>query len=150
MAQRAFADIGDQLTKSLIAGDFALYQSLMVLPLRISPRGTRPYVLETEAALRSDFDLYHANIRAHGVTDIFRQVLGFAQSASDQAQLRCLTHILVQAHRIVNPFETVFHLRLQGEDWRISEIESSEGHINWSLGQADISAEGSFKPRSQS
>lgn len=147
MPERAFAQIGDRLTTALLAGDFAIYRSLMLLPLVISPRGGLRYVLETEPALFEDFTLYHANIRAHSVTDIFRQPKGLLLPSPGRAELLCLTHIMVKAHRIVDPFETVFHLEDTAEGWRIREIESSEGHINWTLGRAAISPGGTFTPR---
>lgn len=147
MPAARFSDIGDRLTKALIDGDFALYRAVMDLPLRIAPRDDVPYVLETEAALREDFDLYHATIASHGVTDIFRQVLYVEDAAADRQRMVCLTHILARAHRLVDPFETRMTLVLRADGWRISEIESSEGHIKWTLGRAAISPGGQFEPK---
>ena len=59
----------------------------------------------------------------------------------------CLTHILARAHRLVDPFETRMTMVLRADGWRISEIESSEGHIKWTLGRAAISPGGQFEPK---
>lgn len=145
MPAQRFGDIGDQLTKALIDGDFALYRAVMDLPLRIAPRNDDAYVLETEADLRADFDLYHAMIVGQGVTDIFRQVLCVQNTAPERQRLVCMTHILARAHRLVDPFETTMTLVLREDGWRISEIESSEGHIRWTLGRAVIGPNGQFE-----
>ena len=141
MPIRAFDQIADALTAALIAGDFAAYRSLMQLPLKISSRAGQSYSLQTEDALRQDFDAYVAVIRAYGVTDIYRQIVSFDVSKADQMQLHCLTHIMADAQRLVAPFETHFHLHHSGDGWRISFIESSEDHIRWTLGQAPLAGE---------
>lgn len=150
MPGRAFGALGEQLTKSLLDGDFASYASIMALPLRIAPRGELAYVMQTEAELRTDFELYHANLVGRGVTDIFRQVLDITPMGSGQVRVHCRTHIMVRAQRIVEPFETVFLLNQAPDGWRISEVESSVGHIRFSLGRSDITA-GAFvaKPDSE-
>jgi hypothetical protein len=147
MPARRFSEIGDRLTKALIDGDFDLYRSVMDIPLRVAPRDDAAYVLETEAALSEDFDQYHAVIKSQGVTDIFRQVLYVQDIAADRQKMVCLTHILVHAHRLVDPFETSMTLVLRTDGWRISEIESSEGHIKWTLGRAFVGPGGTFDPK---
>lgn len=145
MIDAAFQEIGDRLTRALVGGDFALYRSIMALPLRIAPRLSGEYVLEDEAALRADFELYHQIIGLHGVTDIYREVLGDAALPDGRHQVTCRTHILVRANRLVEPFETRLYLRHDSDGWRITEIESSEGHINWTLGRAVILPGGQFE-----
>lgn len=145
MPEKQFQTIGDQLTKALISGDFAQYAALMELPMRITPRDGKAYALHDMAALRQDFDLYHAIIKTHGVTDIYRQILSFDRQADNKMLFTCITHILVRAHRIVEPFQTRMTLHQRADGWRISEIESSEGHINWTLGKGGISATGRFE-----
>ena len=144
MPERAFGVLGDTLTKALIAGDFPLYHSIMVLPLKITPRDATAYVLSDEAALRDDFDLYHSIIKLHGVTDIYREVVAFSPAGPGQVMFHCTTHILVRANRLADPFATRMLLRQDADGWRIAEIESSEGHINWTLGRGAVSASGSF------
>lgn len=39
-------------------------------------------------------------------------------------------------HRLVEPFATRMPLTEDAAGWRIAEIESSEGHLNWTLGRA--------------
>ncbi|MES2435037.1 MAG: hypothetical protein V4586_14590 [Pseudomonadota bacterium] len=146
MPEHAFAAIGERLTQALIGGDFAMYSGLFALPLTVTPRGDLSYVIQTEAALRADFDLYHINISGRGVTDIFRQVLDIKRLDPSRTKVRVLTHIMVRAQRIIDPFETHFFLVEQADVWRIYQIESSGGHINWSLGRSDILA-GSFVPK---
>jgi len=141
----AFQAIGDRLTSALISGDFGLYRSLMILPLRVTPRDGEPYTMHSDDALREDFDLYHKIITMHGVTDIFRDVQRVDLVAPDRAVVTLMTHILQRANRLVDPFAARFHLRCQGDDWRITEIESSDGHINWTLGRASVSDSGQFK-----
>lgn len=144
MPRAAFDDIGNGLTAALISGDFDSYCALMHLPLRIIPRDGDAYDLTSTTALRDDFAQYHAMIQAQGVTDIFRQMREFQQNDAHSATARVLTHIMVKAHRIVDPFETVFHLTAQGDRWKITCIESSEGHIKWTLGRVGISDQGYF------
>ena len=138
MADSAFTRIADQLTRSLLTGDFALYAGLMDLPLTTTPRGGTAYVLADIAALRRDFDLYHAAIRAQGVTDIYRAVKAVDRPDAATALVLVETHILRHAHRLTEPFASQFLLRRHGADWRISAIESSEGHINWTLGRGSL------------
>jgi hypothetical protein len=144
MAEPDFQLIGDRLTRALIHGDFAQYSQVMGLPLRITPREGQAYVLADLPALREDFDLYHAVIRQHGVTDIFRQALSQDALGPGRCRVHCLTHIMARAHRLVDPFPTRFLLAEGPEGWRIVEIESSEGHITWTLGRTELLPEGHF------
>jgi len=145
MPERAIPELSDLLTRSLMRRDFPLYRQLMTLPLRITPRGAKPYVMATEAELRADFDLYVDIMQLHGVTDIYRKLLDITRTDYG-AEARWLTHILVRARLLADPFETVMRL-VKGEGgWKIAEIESSEGHINWTLGRAEV-ADGQFTPK---
>ncbi len=148
MAERLFQVLGDQLTKALVGGDFALYESLLMMPVKFTPRGGgKPYVLTDRDALREDFDLYVSIIRVHGVTDIYREILGIETLGPEDIIVRVTTHIMVRAQRLVAPFETAMHLRKGPGGWRIAEIESSEGHLNWSMGNAELSPDDQFGPK---
>ncbi len=136
MSVEAFQSIGDRLTLALLSGDFALYRSLIALPMTITPRNGETYILHDEAALREDFDLYHNMLAVSGVTDVFRDVLDVDQSVADKAIVRVMTHIMVNALRVSDPFETRFFLVGAGGHWAIREIESSAEHIDWTLGKA--------------
>ena len=145
MEARVFQDIGDRLTKALITGDYALYQSLMVFPLEIVPGDAPAHVMADDADLRADFDLYHEIITLHGVTDIFRDVQQVVPDGPDRVVVWMMIHILQRAYRIVDPIASRFHLRRVGNEWRIARIESSEGHINWTLGRGTVTADRQFK-----
>ena len=145
MEAQAFQDIGDRLTNSLIRGDYALYRSLILPPLVIVPGEGAPHVLADDADLRADFDLYHTIITLHGVTDIFRDVQQVMPDGPDRAVVWMMIHILQRAFRIVDPFPSRFHLRRVDGQWLIARIESSEGHINWTLGRGTLTADRKFK-----
>ncbi len=147
MAERVFEGLGDQLTKALLSADFDLYRSIMTLPVTFTPRGAKAYTLSDDAALRDDFDLYVSIIRLHGVTDIYRLVLGTDAVSADEMVVQCKTHILVRARLLVDPFETRMRLLRQDDRWRISGIESSIGHLNWAMGRADVLSDGQFENR---
>ncbi len=132
----AFQRIGDRLTLALLSGDFALYRSLIALPMTITPRNGETYVLNEEVALRVDFVLYHSMLAVSGVTDVFRDVLAVDQTVTDRAVVTVMTHIMVYSQRISDPFETRFFLISESGHWAIREIESSAEHIDWSLGKA--------------
>lgn len=145
MPGQIFAGLGERLTQAVLGGDFAAYASVMALPLRISTRGGETYVLHTEDELRADFMLYHERLKGRGVTDIFRQVVDIRVLDTSHLKVRCRTHIMVRAQRIVDPFETVFLLAEQADGWLISEVESARGHIRFSLGLSEIK-DGAFSP----
>ena len=145
MQDRPFSELGDLLTRALIAGDFALYQSILTLPMKFTPRDGKPYVLHDLDALREDFDLYVSIIRLHGVTDIYREIRDHELTGPREMTVQVMTHILVRANRLVDPFRTSFLLRQDADRWRIAEIESSEGHLNWTLGRAVVSQSGRFE-----
>ena len=146
MPEPAFLTLGDLLTKVLITGDFALYQSILTLPVKFLPRQGKVYVLHDEAALREDFELYVSIIRLHGVTDIYRQLLGHDR-LDHGIHVHWMTHILVRGTRLVEPFATRMLVTKDAVGWRIAEIESSEGHLNWTLGRAVVSPDGNFETR---
>lgn len=148
MPAQAFGKQADLLTRSLVSGDFPLYAAIMQLPLRIVPAGEPAYVLRDEAALRSDFDLYHTVLKLHGVTDIFREMLGVHDEGNGVFRVECRVHILAQANRIAEPFgsEIVISQAADGT-WRIREIRSTAGHIGWTLGQAEIGPARDFLKR---
>lgn len=141
MPERAIPELADLLTKALISRDFALYRSVLTLPMRFTPRGEPSYLLTTEAELKADFDLYVDIMRLHGVTDIYRQLLSVTRSATG-ATAEWMTHILVRATLLTEPFLTRMQVVQGPEGWRIAEIESSEGHIHWTMGQAEVTETG--------
>ena len=147
MAERAFQELGELLTKALISGDFALYRSILTLPMKFTPKDGQSYILLDEAALSEDFDLYVSIIRVHGVTDIYRQFLGCDPVGEGTIIVRVMTHILVRANLLVDPFPTRMVVQEAADGWRIVEIESSEGHLNWALGRASVSPLGAFETR---
>ena len=147
MPDRIFADLGDLLGKALIKGDFELYRSILTLPMKFTPRGGKAYQLEDHDALREDFDLYVSIIKLQGVTDIYRQVIGHEQPSEDKIVVQVMADILGRANLLVNPFPSTIRLQLGRHGWLIAEIESLEGHPNWSLGQASVSPAGHFETK---
>lgn len=148
MPARAFGILGDELTKALVSGDFRLYHEVMALPLRIVSRGVGVQVIEDEAALRLDFDLYHTVMRLHGVTDIFRQVQSLHHEGEGRVRIHAKVHIMVRANRLVEPFLSVTAIQRDADDgWRIHEIESTPGHIAWTRGEAEVGTAGRFLSR---
>lgn len=147
MVRRQFENLGDELTKALISGDFSLYARIIDLPFRVAPRDADAYVLADLHALKIDFIAYHGVIAAHGVTDIFRQIRRIEELGPSQARITCTTHIQNDAKRLVEPFETRITVIERRDGWKIQEIESSEGHIKWTLGQVGILDDGNFGTR---
>jgi hypothetical protein len=143
----AFQSLAELLTKALISGDFDLYRSILTLPVRFTPRDGRAYTLTTEAELREDFDLYVSIIRLHGVTDIYRQVDSYEPVDTGKVWVNLVTHILVRAHRLADPFGSRMLLQKGPDGWRIAEIETSEGHLNWTMGRAVVSPDGKFESK---
>lgn len=138
MDTAAFEHIAERITRGLLDGKFDLYRSAFHLPLRVEPRGDIPYVLADEDALRADWQLYRDAILIQGVTDLVRRVLVITKIDPDWIEVAAETNMLRHAQRIVDPFKTQFVLRPVGGDWRIAIVRSSLGHINWTLGRADI------------
>lgn len=134
---QGFGDLSERMTRALTTGDFALYRSVMSLPLRIVPQGGEAYVLTDPAALECDFNLYHAAIRAAGVTDIWREVLDVLIDANGQFRVVVRVHILSRAQRLVEPFRSELLILQRDGGLRIGEIVSTRDHIDWTLGRSD-------------
>lgn len=134
---QGFADLSERLTRALAGGDFALYRSVMSLPLRIVPQGGEAYVLTDPGALERDFALYHAAIRAAGVTDIWREVLDVLIDDPGQFRVVVRVHILSRAQRLVDPFQSEMLILHRDGGLRIAEIVSTRDHIDWTLGRSD-------------
>lgn len=134
----AFEQIAEMINRGLLDGDYGIYRSAFRLPLRVEPRGGLPFVLADDDALRKDWQLYRDAIAIQGVTDIVREVREIAEIAPDRIEVTVQTNMLRHAQRIVDPFKTQFVLRSEGTEWRIAILRSSLGHINWTLGRADI------------
>ena len=139
-----FEELGERLTRALVGGDFALYRSVIRLPMSNEPRDEKPYVLRTETDLEEDFRLYCNAMRLNKVQDIHREVLAAARIDKDWYEVTVRTNLLGPTGRVVEPFVTQFILRPDEDDWRIAGIRSDLGHINWTLGRAMISADGTF------
>lgn len=144
MNSSAFAALSARLTTALLGGDFPLYQTVMQVPLRVEPRKGKAYELHTIAELEQDFRLYHDILKTQGVTDIFRENVQVLPLEHDWVEVTFRTNILRNANRVVDPFHSQFVLRPCDGDWRVSEIRSTLGHINWTLGRAEID-KGRFK-----
>lgn len=140
-----FTAVGETLTGALIDRDFPAYRSIFHLPTTVVPRDGAAYTIETDEALRADFELYAQMIALHHVTDIFRVILSQTQTATDRMVVTTQVEMLSHANRVVEPFRTVFSLRHEPDlGWRIERIESSIGHINWTLGRAKITPSRTF------
>jgi hypothetical protein len=125
MTERAFQDPGELLTKALISGDFTLYRSILTLPMNFTPKDGQSDFLSDEAALREDFELYGEGMMA----------------------MRLVTRVLGRANLLVAPFPARITVQEAADGWRTAEIESSEGHLNWTLGRSSVSSSGAFEMR---
>lgn len=135
MPERAFHELGNDLTQALIAGDFPLYAGIMAMPLRIVPKGGQDYVLTTPQALRRDFDLYVTALKAAGVTDIYREVLDVRPEGGGCHRVFCRVHVMARAHRIAEPHGSEMLLVPVITGFRISEIVATPDHIDFTLGR---------------
>jgi hypothetical protein len=142
MTVEDFATIGDRLTAALLSGDIGLYRQVMVLPLWIEPYGDPAYVLETDAALALDFQLYVTALRAAGITDIWREVRAVTTLADGTARVHCRVHLMAHAYRVTEPFASEMWLRPHGGSFRIARIVATAGHIDWTLGKAPLGPAG--------
>lgn len=133
-----FAAIGDKLTAALISGDFGQYTLIMALPLQVEPYGASAYVLETEAALAKDFQLYVAALRSAGITDIWREVRSVQRREDGTACIHCRVHLMAHAHRVTEPFASEMWLRPQGGSFRITKIIAAAAHIDFTLGKTSL------------
>ncbi|WP_425098741.1 cupin domain-containing protein [Tropicibacter sp. S64] len=132
----AFPQVSELLTKALIENNFALYQSLFALPLRIEVRDGLGYAINSLDELEKDFELYRDGIRKQNVTDIFREIL--AKDISPDGKSRVVhtrVRLLSRTTLIMDPVHMRFELQKDGDDWRISAIQSSSEHIDWTLGR---------------
>jgi hypothetical protein len=145
MVEHAFQILGDQLTKALLSNNFAMYRALMTLPVTFTPTEGKAYTLHTDAELEADFDLYVSIIKLHGVTDIYRRFIGISPEADGELSVHVITHILVRANLLAEPFASRMRLRKVEGAWRITEIESTKGHLNWTLGLATVLPDGRFE-----
>ena len=145
MEEDPFQQVKDRLTQALITGNFALYRSVISLPFQVEPRDGKPYVLHSETALEEDFLLYHKVINLHRITDIVREVKHMMKLQEDWVEVTVETNLLSHADRVVGPFKTQFVLRKTPDQWRIASIRSSLGHINWTMGRAEITDQKVFK-----
>ncbi|MCM2563876.1 hypothetical protein M8756_12875 [Lutimaribacter sp. EGI FJ00015] len=141
-----FEGLAERITRGLLDGDFDVYASAFRLPLRVVPRNGQSYVLADRASLRDDWALYRDAITIQGVTDIIRGLVAFEVIEPDWIEVLVTTDMLRGAQRVVDPFKTQFVLQPAGDEWRITIIRSSLGHINWTLGRADI-VDNRFRPR---
>ena len=146
MDAAGFAALAERITTGLIDGDFDTYASAFRLPVRMVPRDGDPYDLADRDALHEDWALYRQAIRIQRVTDIDRRVVNIMHVEDDWIEVLAETNMLRGAERVVDPFNVQFVLRPAGGEWRIAMIRSSVGHINWTLGRADI-VDTKFHPR---
>lgn len=142
---RAFEQIGRRLTDGLVRRQFDRYRAAFHLPARIIPRQGAPYTLNTEAELKSDYELYAQSMKLHHVTDMIREILSIQDLEDGQKAVLARVHLLSNANQIVDPFQTTFVITPTEDGWRVIRIESSLGHINWTRGLARITPERQFE-----
>ena len=133
-----YAELGEKLSHAILEGDYQSYRRLIGLPLAVSPRNGAPYVLETWEQLEKDFAIYQRNTQLHRVTDIYREQIEADYTAPEEITARFKTHILAGAQELVPPFEQTHVLRKAPDGWVIRKMISSLGHVNWTLGRAEI------------
>jgi len=139
--------LGERLTRALITRDFGLYKTVMDLPLELEPRGVAPYTLTTTEALREDFNLYCDHVELHGITDIYRDVKEVETVSDEITVIICELQILSGGCRVVPPFTCIMTMRLCADNKvRLSRIQSSLGHLNWTIGKGGIT-QGKFRNR---
>ena len=140
-----FAAISEQLNSALLTGDTDAFAKVCALPHRIVPRTGDAYTLHTREELDADMMLFHDALRLHHVTDIFRIQRSITRPTRDRAEIVAEVHLMAGALRLVDPYDITFSLVWQDGSWRISQIESALGHINWTLGRTDLPENGRFE-----
>lgn len=140
-----FVALSDRLTQALLTADTELFASLCSLPHRVVPRSGQSYTLTTRAEMDADMLLYGESLKLHHVTDIFRVQRSLMRPTAKTAIVTAEVHLMAGAQRIVDPYEITFTLLWDAGDWRVSEIESALGHINWTLGQSSLPESGRFE-----
>ena len=144
MERGVFGALAERLTSSLINGDLDTYLSITWLPLRIQSRDDPAYTLADAAQVSEDFNLYHQALTLNQVTDIYREINEIVRLSDDVFEVSCTTNILEHANRVVGPFVTEFLVIRKSQDWRISKILSSTGHIRWSMLKTEITPDKRF------
>lgn len=133
-----YRDIGERVTRALVSGAFELFEDAVSLPLKLVPRAGPVQQIDTRENLQRTFEAYHRQGRLHNVTDLYRDVFSAEHTRDDEITVRFRLHILAGATRIVEPFTSTHVLRQTGADWRIAEILTPLGHVNWLLGRGGI------------
>lgn len=149
MPQAVFTGLIEELGTALIAGDFQRYSDCISLPFLVEPREGRSYTLKTMSELQADFDLYHASLCTSRATEMIREIKQVRQVSETAIKATFVTHMMSGATRFVDPWTQQMELRLTSKGWRINHVISSLGHINWTLGRAEIPPDGQFEAKAQ-
>lgn len=122
----------DEIGAAVMANDYAIYASNIVLPFHLHTESAN-IVVETDADLRAGFDAFQVTLRCQHISDMIRLADGAASLGENMMSGRYVTHLLSAGQRVVPPFNSQMTLRLADGIWRAVSITNSLFNQRWPI-----------------
>lgn len=125
-------DLLDQITGSVLSGDWDCYLRHTAMPLAlVSPPNT--VVLSTEDQLRLGFESAVKMYRDLRVTDVVRSLRDQHPIGAYMVALRFDTHVFAGSTRIFPPYPNEAIARLESGRWKIAMLACSLLNEEWPI-----------------
>lgn len=133
-------DYVDAVSKTVLADDWAGYRAAISLPCHIITHDESK-VVSAEEDLRAGFDQFRDALHIQHVTDYIRLVETASFMDDDLISGSYVTHLLVRAHRILDPFRSQMALRRQDTVWRADSVTNGLANSRWPLVRLELPPE---------
>ncbi len=130
LTETEFAVFLEDISRCFTDADFALWATCIRLPFSLVTQ-TGPVTLESEAALRSNFDLYLQAMAIMQVDLVARRAISVEVCDPDTVICTYETELLSRGTRARAPYTSSALLHRTGSGWRMSSIMNALGHHHW-------------------
>jgi len=120
----------DDVSATLMAGDFDAYMKLITVPLVVMTEKETVLVKDIED-FRTGFDSYAGMLRTELATDLIRLASAVTEYGPNLITGRYETHILRAGQRIYGPHQAAMTLRREHGSWKASGLVNPAFEERW-------------------
>lgn len=131
-AQQIYQEVLDRLTASILSFNPEMIERHMALPHNIVTLSAR-HVLHTKEELHEVFASYGLSLRSLGLSS-YRRIAHECEFLSEGViQGHHTNHFEKDGQDIIQSYSSMSRMELQGEDWKITEVQSAIENSSWPM-----------------
>ena len=129
-SQREFRALLDEISDCFIRRDFQAWRDRLLLPFSLITKAG-PVVLETQAEVRQNFDLYLQACDAMQLDQVVRRPMNLEECPDGTWIGTYETNLLRHGHRATDPYVSSALFHVVNGRFIIASILNARGHADW-------------------